>query len=71
MLARPAFQRAKKVLDYTETGGAPLLGVDGVVFIGHGRSNAKAVKNGIGAAERAVSGKMLAAIAESLAEMGL
>lgn len=71
MLARPAFQRAKKALDYTETGGAPLLGVDGVVFIGHGRSNAKAIKNGIGAAQRAAVGGMLAAIAESLAEMGL
>jgi len=71
VLARPAFQRAKRVLDYTETGGAPLLGVDGVVFIGHGRSNAKAIKNGIGAAQRAADGGMLAAIAESLPEMGL
>jgi glycerol-3-phosphate acyltransferase PlsX len=71
ILARPAFQRAKKILDYTETGGVPLLGVDGVVFIGHGRSDAKAIKNGIGAAQRAASGGMLAAIAESLAEMGL
>jgi glycerol-3-phosphate acyltransferase PlsX len=71
MLARPAFQRAKKALDYTETGGAPLLGVDGVVFIGHGRSNAKAIKNGIGGAQRAAAGGMLAAIAESLPEMGL
>ncbi|HUS71027.1 MAG TPA: phosphate acyltransferase PlsX [Anaerolineae bacterium] len=71
MLARPAFQRAKKVLDYTETGGVPLLGVGGVVFIGHGRSNAKAIKNGIGAAQRSAAGGMLAAIAESLAETGL
>lgn len=71
VLARPAFQRAKKTLDYTETGGAPLLGVDGVVFIGHGRSNAKAIKNGIGAAQRAAAGRMLEAISESLPEMGL
>ncbi len=70
-LAKPAFQRAKKVLDYTETGGVPLLGVNGVVFIGHGRSNAKAIKNGIAAAQRGVAGGMLAAIAESLAGMGL
>src|SRR5207237_10283277 len=33
--------------DYAEYGGAPLLGVDGVVLIGHGRSEAKAVKSGI------------------------
>jgi glycerol-3-phosphate acyltransferase PlsX len=71
MLTRPAFQRAKKVLDYTETGGAPLLGVDGVVFVGHGRSNAKAIKNGLAAAQRAVAGGTLAAITQSLAEMGL
>jgi len=71
VLARPAFQKAKKTLDYTETGGAPLLGVDGVVFIGHGRSNAKAIKNGIGAAQRAAAGRLLEAISESLPEMGL
>jgi glycerol-3-phosphate acyltransferase PlsX len=71
MLAKPAFQRARKFLDYTETGGVPLLGVDGVVFIGHGRSNAKAVKNGIGATQRAVAGGMLAIIAESVAGLGL
>jgi glycerol-3-phosphate acyltransferase PlsX len=71
MLARPAFQRAKKILDYAETGGAPLLGVNGVVLVGHGRSNAKAIKNGIGAALRAADGGMLAAITERLAEMDL
>lgn len=71
MLARPAFQRAKKILDYAETGGAPLLGVNGVVLVGHGRSNAKAIKNGIGAAQRAADGGMLAAISERLAEMDL
>jgi glycerol-3-phosphate acyltransferase PlsX len=70
-LARPAFKRAKKVLDYSEVGGAPLLGVNGVVLVGHGRSDAKAIKNGIGAAQRGASGGMLAAIAASLADMGL
>ena len=34
-------------MDYTEYGGAPLLGVDGVCIIGHGGSNAKAVKNAL------------------------
>jgi len=37
----------KKKLDYSEYGGAPLLGVDGVVIIGHGRSSAQAVKNAV------------------------
>jgi glycerol-3-phosphate acyltransferase PlsX len=47
LLARGAVNDVKKKLDYSEYGGAPLLGVDGVVIIGHGRSSAKAVKNAI------------------------
>jgi glycerol-3-phosphate acyltransferase PlsX len=71
VLARPAFQRAKRVLDYTDVGGVPLLGVDGVVLVGHGRSNAKAIKNGIGAALRAAEGGMVDAISSRLDEMKL
>jgi glycerol-3-phosphate acyltransferase PlsX len=47
LLARGAVNDIKKKLDYSEYGGAPLLGVEGVVIIGHGRSSAKAVKNAI------------------------
>jgi glycerol-3-phosphate acyltransferase PlsX len=71
MLARPALGRAREVLDYSETGGAPLLGVNGVVIIGHGHSNARAIKNGLGVAKRAVEGGMLQAIREGLAEVRL
>jgi len=71
LLARPAFARARRVLDYTEIGGVPLLGIDGVVIVGHGRSNAKAIMNGIGVAKRAVEGGMLQAISESLQDTGL
>ena len=49
-LALPALRRYKKKLDYSEYGGAPLLGVNGIAIIGHGRSNARAVKNAILAA---------------------
>jgi glycerol-3-phosphate acyltransferase PlsX len=70
-LARSAFQRAKKVLDYAETGGVPLLGVNGVVLVGHGRSNAKAIKNGIGAAQRAAEAGMVNAITQHLTEVQL
>jgi glycerol-3-phosphate acyltransferase PlsX len=49
-LALPALRRFKKKLDYAEYGGAPLLGVKGITIIGHGRSNAHAVSNGIRAA---------------------
>ena len=47
LLSRAAFQEFKKRLDYTEYGGAPLLGVRGVCTVGHGSSNEKAVMNGI------------------------
>jgi glycerol-3-phosphate acyltransferase PlsX len=47
VLARPAFKRLKKRLDYAEYGGAPLLGVRKIVVIGHGSSNARAVRNAI------------------------
>ena len=45
--SRDAFRGVRKRIDYTEYGGAPLLGVRGVCVIGHGRSNANAVKNAI------------------------
>ena len=47
VLAKPAFRNIKKRLDYSEYGGAPLLGVSRIVVIGHGRSNARAIRNAI------------------------
>ena len=47
LLSRKAFNEFKKRLDYSEYGGAPLLGVRGVCIVGHGSSNEKAVMNGI------------------------
>jgi len=47
MLSKPAFKGFKESLDYSEYGGAPLLGVRGVTIIGHGRSNPNAIKNAI------------------------
>jgi len=47
VLAKPAFRNIKKRLDYSEYGGAPLLGVRHIVVIGHGRSNARAIRNAI------------------------
>ena len=44
---RSAFQRFYKIIDYTEYGGAPLLGVNGIAIICHGLSGSKAVKNAI------------------------
>ena len=60
LLAKPAFKVAAKTLDYREYGGGPLLGVDGVVIIAHGRSDALAMENAVRvaleAAERDVVG---------------
>jgi len=47
VLAKPAFRNIKRRLDYSEYGGAPLLGVSRIVVIGHGRSNARAIRNAI------------------------
>jgi glycerol-3-phosphate acyltransferase PlsX len=47
VLSRAAFTDFKKRVDYSEYGGAPLLGVKGVCIICHGRSNANAIKNAI------------------------
>ncbi len=47
LLSRRAFNEFKKRMDYSEYGGAPLLGVRGVCIVGHGSSNEKAIMNGI------------------------
>lgn len=63
---QPIFHRLLKRIDYAETGGAPLLGVNGVSFIGHGRSKAKAIASGIVAAARASATGYVQAIKEAL-----
>ncbi len=67
MLARPAFASIRVKMDPTEIGGAPLLGLDGVAIVGHGRSNARAIRSAINIARAAVQGKMLDAIRAELA----
>ncbi len=69
LLGKPAFRRVYRRIDPFEVGGAPLLGVDGVVIIGHGRSNAFAVKNAIRQAQLAVSGQIVQAIRDGLPAM--
>jgi len=54
-----SLKQAKKQVDYSEYGGAPLLGVNGIVMISHGRSTPKAIKNAIRAAMREVDHKIL------------
>ncbi|MBZ0303781.1 MAG: phosphate--acyl-ACP acyltransferase, partial [Anaerolineae bacterium] len=69
LLATPAFQRVRKRTDTFEIGGAPLLGVNGVVIIGHGRSNAMAVRNAARQAALAVEGDIISAIRTGLQEL--
>ena len=65
-LSKTAFNDFKKRLDYSEYGGAPLLGVRGVCIICHGRSNANAIKNAIRVAAEFAGGKVNQKIEEEL-----
>jgi glycerol-3-phosphate acyltransferase PlsX len=65
-LSKTAFNDFKKRLDYSEYGGAPLLGVRGVCIICHGRSNANAIKNAIRVAAEFAAGKVNQKIEEEL-----
>ena len=68
LLAKPAFSHVRKLLDPSEYGAAPLLGVNGLVFIGHGRSNTKALVNAIRVARQAVEGDVLEATQSAIKE---
>jgi phosphate acyltransferase len=65
-LARGAFNDFKKRVDYSEYGGAPLLGLNGICVICHGRSNAKAIRNAIRIAKEFAEGKINQRIATEL-----
>lgn len=65
-LMKSRLQHIKKLADYTEYGGAPLLGVNGIVMISHGRSSPKAIKNAIRATIREVDHNIIAAMASTL-----
>lgn len=66
LLAKPAFTRLKAMLDPAEVGAAPLLGIDGLVFVGHGRSDARAMLNAIRIARQAVQGDLLSALRSAI-----
>ncbi len=67
LLAKPAFRRVKKLMDYTEVGGAPLLGVQGAVVKAHGSSNAHAFSCAIGQLIKMIDGKVVEAIEQGVA----
>lgn len=69
LLSRQAFRNFKSRLDYSEYGGAPLLGAKGCVIICHGRSSAKAVKNAIRLAAEFSRRKLAEKIQSSIADL--
>lgn len=68
-LAKPAFRRMKKKMDYKEVGGAPLLGIDGCVVKAHGSSDARAFRSAIMQARSFAKSGANAAITEAIATL--
>ncbi len=66
LLLKPTFAGLKKVLDYAEYGGAPLLGVAGVGVVAHGRSSPKAIKNALRAARHTVEAELQQELAAAI-----
>jgi phosphate acyltransferase len=66
LLSRRAFRRFRRRLDYSEYGGAPLLGVSGLAIVGHGRSSAKAVRNAIAMAYRFAASDFVSRIEQEI-----
>lgn len=69
-LIKPSLKGIRKMMDPSEHGAAPLLGINGLVFIGHGRSDALAIQNAVRVAKNAVESNVLSSI-ESAIEKSL
>jgi glycerol-3-phosphate acyltransferase PlsX len=70
MLLKPAFRHLKKRTDYDEYGGAPLLGINGISIISHGRSSPKAIKNALKVANQLSSRQIHKVISEEIRRCG-
>ena len=68
LLAKPAFTKLKSLMDPSDVGAAPLLGIDGLVFIGHGRSDGRAMLSAIRTARQAVQADLLNALHDAIQE---
>jgi glycerol-3-phosphate acyltransferase PlsX len=64
-------RRFRRRLDYSEYGGAPLLGVAGVTIVGHGRSSAKAVRNAVAMAYRFAEGRLIERLEREIATIAV
>jgi len=68
ILAKPAFSKMKNLVDPGEIGAAPLLGIDGLVFVGHGRSDARAIVSSLLLADRAIKAGLMTEIRNKISE---
>jgi glycerol-3-phosphate acyltransferase PlsX len=66
LLIRPGVQRIRGRMDWREFGGAPLLGIDGVTVVAHGRSDARAFRNAVRVAKEAVEANLVGKIREAV-----
>jgi phosphate acyltransferase len=69
IISRGAYQEFRKSIDYTEYGGAPLLGVRGITVIGHGSANTNAIKHGVRVAAELVKACVNEKIEQELAAL--
>ena len=67
LLTRRALRHFRKRVDYSEYGGAPLLGLDGIAIVGHGRSSAKAVRNAVAMAYRSATSQFIGRLERDIA----
>jgi phosphate acyltransferase len=70
VLSWQAFRRFRRRVDYSEYGGAPLVGLNRLCIVGHGRSSSKAVANAVTMAVRAVHEDLLGRLSKGVAEIG-
>lgn len=68
LFLNPGLKRFKRKFDYQETGGAPLLGVNGVSIVAHGKSNSIAIKNALKVAHKTVESNMVATMEKAFSD---
>ena len=71
LLTRRALRRFRRRVDYSEYGGAPLLGLAGIAIVGHGRSSAKAVRNAVAMAYRFASSRFIERVERDIAALAM
>jgi glycerol-3-phosphate acyltransferase PlsX len=71
LLTRRALRRFRRRVDYSEYGGAPLLGLAGIAIVGHGRSSAKAVRNAVAMAYRFAASRFIERVERDIAALAV